>query len=104
MTDEVVIFSSLNMAEVHLVRSLLTREGIVSRVRGQLRAPLAGEIPVDDARAELLVGHDRFDQAEAVIRAARTASSIERPCPACGEQNPGSFELCWHCGAELGRS
>ena len=22
-------------------------------------------------------------------------------CPACGEDNPASFELCWSCGAGL---
>lgn len=34
----------------------------------------------------------------------RTAA--QRPawtCAACGESNPGSFELCWQCGAESSR-
>jgi len=22
-------------------------------------------------------------------------------CPSCGEENPGSFELCWNCGSTL---
>lgn len=20
------------------------------------------------------------------------------PCPGCGEENPGNFDVCWHCG------
>ena len=24
----------------------------------------------------------------------------EWPCPACGEENPSNFELCWNCEAE----
>lgn len=101
MSDEVVVYSSLNMAEVHLVRSLLTREGIGSRIRRQFLAPLMGEIPADDARAELLVPADRLDVARAVIDEARATVDVERACPACGETNPGSFELCWSCGADL---
>ncbi|MCB9554018.1 MAG: DUF2007 domain-containing protein [bacterium] len=102
MDPDVVIFSSLNVAEVHLVRSMLTREGIGSRLRRQLLGPLAGEIPMDDARAELLVPAGRVAEATALIEAARAAADVERPCRACGEPNPGSFELCWQCGAELG--
>lgn len=101
MRDEVVVFSSLNMAEVHLVRSMLTREGIGARLRRQFLAPLMGEIPADDARAELLVAADAAPAATALIDAARHARDVERPCPACGEQNPGAFELCWSCGADL---
>lgn len=101
MSDEVVVYSSLNMAEVHLVRSLLTREGIGSRIRRQFLAPLMGEIPADDARAELLVPAERLGAAEAIINEARNAADVERPCPVCGEMNPGAFELCWSCGAEI---
>jgi len=101
MSDEVVVYSSINVAEVHLVRSLLTREGIGSRVRRQLLGPLMGEIPADDARAELLVPADALEAARAMIHEARTAEDIEQRCAACGETNPGSFELCWSCGADL---
>lgn len=99
MDAEVVIFSSLNVAEVHLVRSMLTREGIGSRLRRQFLGPLAGEIPMNDARAELLVPAGRVEEAAALIEAARAAANVEWPCRACGEANPGSFELCWQCGA-----
>ena len=30
-----------------------------------------------------------------------TASDTELTCPACGETNPGNFELCWKCRAPL---
>lgn len=101
MADDVVIFSSLNLAEVHLVRSMLTGEGIVSHMRRQHLAPLAGEIPVDDARIELLAEPAVAVVAEALIEASARAAAIERPCPTCGEFNPGSFELCWQCGGDL---
>lgn len=101
--SEVVVFSSINTAECYLVRSLLTREGIASRLVGELRAPLGGEVPLDDARAELLVDVQDVAAAEALIEAARRSDGPDRPCEACGEPNPPAFELCWSCGADVPR-
>jgi hypothetical protein len=28
-------------------------------------------------------------------------SEVEIDCSGCGEKNPGNFELCWSCGAEM---
>jgi len=30
-----------------------------------------------------------------------SASGPPRTCPACGEENPPAFDLCWSCGAGL---
>lgn len=98
---ETVVFSALNLATVHLVRSTLTREGIPSRIRRDHLGPLAGETPMDDARAELLVPDEYVAAATAVIDAARSADVSDSPCPACGEANPATFEICWQCGADL---
>ncbi len=99
--DEVVVFSSINTAECYLVRSLLTREGIASRLVGEFRAPLGGEVPLDDARTELLVAVPDQAAAEALIDQARRTDGPDRPCAACGEPNPPAFELCWSCGADV---
>ena len=99
--DEVVIFSSLNSAVAHLVRSALTHEGIPSTLRRQHLAPLMGEVPADDARAEVAVAPADVERALEVVRAAQTADLPDRDCPTCGEGNPGSFEICWSCGADL---
>jgi hypothetical protein len=29
------------------------------------------------------------------------AAGPTRKCPRCAEDNPGSFDLCWSCGAGL---
>jgi len=36
----------------------------------------------------------------ATVDEARSAEEV--PCPACGESNPGNFEICWACGAGMG--
>ena len=102
MTEsKIVLFSSLNAAEVFLVRSLLTREGIESEIRRSFLAPLAGEIPMDDARVELMVARSQLERASAVLDQAKNATGPDRVCLRCGEISPASFEICWSCGAEL---
>lgn len=102
--SEVVVFSSLNVAECHLIRSLLTREGIESRLKGEFRAGVGGEIPLNDARAEVLVAAHDEHPALALIERAGDNVGPDRCCPACGEPNPPAFELCWSCGVDLPRA
>ena len=48
------------------------------------------------------------DEAD-VKRAQRILADYERPaiarasrhCASCGEDSPGGFEICWHCGKPL---
>jgi hypothetical protein len=49
------------------------------------------ERPDDAERARALI--DEFLNAPGNIAA--------RKCPNCSEENPGSFDLCWSCGAGL---
>jgi hypothetical protein len=46
----------------------------------------------DAARARELI--------DAYFRSGSAATGVLF-CPTCGEENPGSFELCWACGAGL---
>lgn len=105
MSDEkprdIVVFSSIWLPEAHLIASVLTREGIPASVRNQMRAGVIGELPIDDARIEVTVPAPLVEQAEALIVASRTVVGVERPCAACGEENPPSFEVCWSCDADL---
>lgn len=99
---EIVVFSSIWLPEAHLIASLLTREGIPARVKNQMRTGLIGEIPIDDARIEVTVPGEHVADAEALIKASRQeVMGVDRPCPACAEENPPSFEVCWSCGTDL---
>ena len=98
---DIVVFSSLNLAEVHLIRGALTREGIPSRMKAQMLGPLAGEVPMDAARTELYVTQPLADKALEIIRSALTLDGPDRQCPNCGEMNPISFEICWQCETDI---
>lgn len=54
------------------------------------------EVWIDDARER--------ERARAVLADheadARRADGV-RFCPACGEDNPARFELCWRCGTQI---
>lgn len=96
---DVVVYSSLHIAEAHLVRGLLSSEGIESRVRNELLPQLGGEVPFNDVRVEVLVA--RADEARALALIRTAGDGEEWICPACQEKNPAAFELCWSCGAGL---
>jgi hypothetical protein len=65
---------------------------------------VAGELPIDATLPQIWVE----DDAQAG-RARQLIGEFLRPapgrppvkCPKCGEENPGSFDLCWHCGSDL---
>lgn len=90
------------LPEAHLVNTELMRAGILSEVRGEARAPLAGEIPFADARIEVWVGADHVLSATTLLAEIDDAAKGDpHVCPKCGEENPPAFELCWRCGADL---
>lgn len=72
-----------------------------ARLRNELVAGLAGEVPFDAVRVEVLVPVEEAARAQQLVDEARQPAGADRPCPACSESNPAAFELCWSCGAEL---
>ncbi|MBV70607.1 MAG: hypothetical protein CMH52_04585 [Myxococcales bacterium] len=97
VSERIVVFSSLQAVDVHLVRSVLTREGIPSFIRSQHISPLVGEVPVDEARVELYVFPQHLDSARQVIDDAVNQDGPDWVCEQCGEVNPCTFEVCWSC-------
>jgi hypothetical protein len=90
------------LPEAWLAHSALLREGLTAEIRGEARAPLAGEIPFADARVEVWVIAAQLDAAaELLAEVDRTAEGPARKCAACGEDNPPAFEVCWNCGGNL---
>ena len=97
----VVIFSSLNPTDVYLIQSALSEANIPTQIKGALRSALAGEVPMDDARVELLVESSRSEDAINLLEKHLQADSPDWQCAHCGEVNPGNFQHCWQC--ELNR-
>lgn len=98
------VHSAANLPEAHLLVDLLADRGIRARIFNANAASIAGELPIDAALPQVWVD-DPADatRARAVIDAFTRipASSATLKCPACGEDSPASFDLCWSCSAGL---
>ncbi len=98
------VHSAANLPEAHLLVDLLADRGIRARIFNANASSLAGELPIDAALPQLWVDDPAHaERARAVIEefTRGSASTVILKCPACGEDNPASFDLCWACGAGL---
>jgi hypothetical protein len=97
------VHTAATLAEAHLLVDLLADRGIRARIFNANASSLAGELPIDAAWPQIWV-EDPADapRAREVIEAfVRLPPQPTKKCLSCGEENPGSFDLCWNCGAGL---
>lgn len=100
------VYAAANLPEAHLLVDLLADRGIRARVFNAHASSLAGELPIDASLPQVWV-ENAADAARAreiiedFTRHVPAGGSVK--CPACGEDNPASFDLCWGCGAGLER-
>ena len=98
------IYSAATLPDAHLVRGLLGQAGIEAKVFNENAQGGMGEIPFTHAYPEIWIIDERDSE-----RAREVIRQYERPgphvailrCPACSEDNPGNFQLCWNCGEAL---
>jgi hypothetical protein len=98
------IYSAQNLAEAYLVRDLLTHAGVAAHVFNQHAMAAMGETAVGSCYPQVWIAQEHQERhARSVIAEyeAEPVSSSQKNCTACGEQNPGAFEICWNCAAPL---
>ena len=96
------VYCAPDLIDAQLASDTLASAGIVNHVFNINAVGALGEVPFAQAQPEVWVDDDaQADSAAALLRAARTATVMERPCPHCGESLPGNFLSCWNCGATL---
>ena len=95
--------NAANLPEAHILAGWLAQRGVRVRVLNANAASALGELPVDAAAPQVWLEDERDEsRARAVLEEFRAqASGPSRACPACGEENPPAFELCWSCGKAL---
>jgi len=95
------IYQAANLPQAHLVAGLLRHAGIEARVLKENAQGGLGDIPFGEAYPEVWI-ENKADvvRANAIIAEFESVpvDSASVACPACGEENPGNFELCWKCG------
>ena len=98
------VHTAANLPEAHLLLDRLAEHGIRARIFNANASSLAGELPIDAALPQVWVDQDaQAPRARELIDAylRSSTSGPPRKCPACGEENPSSFDLCWACGQGL---
>lgn len=97
------IFQAADLPEAHLVAGLLMQAGIEARVLNEHAQGGLGDIPFGETYPEVWIVHpEDLDRANALLDDFEFADEPGIAfCPACGEENPDTFHLCWNCGTSL---
>lgn len=97
-----LLYASLNLAEIGILRGMLESHGIKCIVRNEMLSTLAGEVPFTECGPQLWVrSDDDFPRARDILQDFHRepdASASPWQCPNCGEQVDGQFAACWNCG------
>lgn len=90
------------LLDAQLAADTLAAVGIPTHILNTHAAGGLGELPFLQAQPEIWVDDADAARARAMLAAARAVPAAnEKPCPHCGEANPGHFLSCWHCGGRL---
>src|SRR5690606_6922471 len=97
-----------DQARMGLIQSLLESRGIATRVLYAHENDTLGLQHLSPPRLDptlVVLDEAVYEAARALLREHFVSdpdkAEEERSCPACGEINPGNFELCWSCGKAL---
>lgn len=102
------LFRDIEFTKVGYWKSILEFHEIETFIKNRDLSSLAGEVAIlpEVWPALCVVNDEDYDRALQLMKetSERDAeqSEVEIDCPGCGEENPGNFELCWSCGAEMG--
>jgi hypothetical protein len=98
------IYRAGTAAEAHLLVDELREEGIETHVTNEASQGMLGDIASSQPEVWLLA-EEQEPRARQVVRAFEAARQDDSDatvlCPACAEENPGNFELCWKCRKPL---
>jgi len=92
--------------EAQLILDLLSESLIRAEIRNENLVGLAGLLPEAATLPTIWVEHEsNWERARAIVDEFEARRFEKLPpditCAVCGETNPGNFELCWKCRAEL---
>jgi hypothetical protein len=87
--------------DAYLVADRLNQAGIRAHVFNEHASSIVGDVPPDVAQPQVWLEREcDADRARVLLAGIEADAASAKPwdCPACGEESPGSFDLCWNCG------
>ncbi len=98
------IYTAANLPDAHLVRNMLEQAGIPAHIFNANAIGALGDLPMAAAYPQVWIAqiHQEQHARSVVAEYSRVTTPLDsKTCGRCGESNPGEFDLCWSCGAEL---
>lgn len=98
------IYSACNLLEAQIVLDMLEHALIPAQLFNQHAHGGTGDIPFTHAYPEVWIIRDAdYERGRKIIQQYETIpqTSTIVHCPACSEENPSNFQLCWYCGGGL---
>lgn len=93
------VYSASNSLEAHSLKGMLESMGIEVVLKGESLASATGELPADVIAVTLWVEEVLELKALAALRDYEAQVETIWFCSGCGEENGGSFDVCWQCGS-----
>ena len=93
------VYSHENLTMVHSAQNLLELEKIKSTIKNEHYGS-GGHVGIEAVPIELWVLDDNSAESAIAILEQKLSIAEEAStwlCPQCGEENTGSFEICWKC-------
>jgi len=96
-----LIYSHENRFLVGNAKNILENENIEVILKNEFIGGAAGDLAPFDTWQELWVEDKDYAKAEKLLLPlSDNKVNTEWSCPACGEANGASFEVCWNCQTE----
>ena len=100
--DYEIIYKAANSCEAHIIKGLLKKYSIESKLLGENLSIGVGELPIDVLQVDILVPKDQVKKSKNIIfdyenNLSSNESKEDWECPSCKNFNPPSFEICWNC-------
>ena len=98
------LFRERDYTRIGYCQSILEAEGIETHVRNRDLVGMMTEVPIPEFFPALCVMKDEDHPRALAVLEERMLADAERvgeqwDCAECGEENPGTFDSCWSCGA-----
>ena len=96
-----------SLPRLEVYRQVLESVGIRTHIRGKLLDGAGfGELSMAPFSPTLcVINDDDYDRAYGLLREhyqdAENTKGTEITCSDCEEVNPGNFDICWSCSADL---
>ncbi len=98
------IYTADSIAMAWHIRNVLEQHDIYAEVKNDRLAAIAGETPITESMPEVWVKPLYVSRAEEIIK---EMFGLDEPqgegwiCSSCGEDNHGSFDICWNCESSV---